>query len=222
MMPRNQLGVFARVPVAGRVKTRWTPPLSAGAACELYRAFLGDLFERIAPVRASISLFVAGEPAEELRSLMPRPWPVVAQSEGDLGTRMNAAFRHLLTAPGSRAVLLGSDSPDLPLSFIKRAFQRLKHHDVVIGPAMDGGYYLIGLRAPVPALFEGVEWGTPRVAAQTLRIIAREKLSTALLPPWYDVDDANSLEVLRALCAARRLAGGVRLPRTERALSIDA
>jgi glycosyltransferase A (GT-A) superfamily protein (DUF2064 family) len=113
-------------------------------------------------------------------------------------------------------VLIGSDSPDLPLTFLKRAFQRLKHRDVVIGPAMDGGYYLIGLRAPTPALFEGIEWGSARVLSQTMAIIAREKLTVALLPPWYDVDDAQSLELLRALCAARKVGGGVRLPRTER------
>jgi hypothetical protein len=115
-------------------------------------------------------------------------------------------------------VLIGSDSPDLPLPYLKRAFQRLKHRDVVIGPALDGGYYLIGLRAPTPALFEGIEWGSKRVLSQTTKIIAHEKLSVSLLPPWYDVDDAQSLELLRALCAARKLGGGVRLPRTEQLL----
>jgi rSAM/selenodomain-associated transferase 1 len=219
MMPRNKLGVFARVPVPGQVKTRVVPPLSPDAACELYRAFLGDLFDRLHAAKVGISVFAAGEPLTALSSMMPRPWPVIPQAGGDLGARMDAAFGHLLSEPGSRAVLMGSDSPDLPLPFLKRAFQRLKHRDVVIGPAMDGGYYLLGLRAPTPALFEGIEWGSARVLSQTMEIVAREKLSVALLPPWYDVDDAESLEVLRALCAARKLGGGVRLPRTEQWLS---
>ena len=218
-MPRNQLGVFARVPVAGEVKTRLVPPLSPDGACELYRAFLADLFERLGPVKAKISVFAGGEPLAALSSLMPHPWPVVPQVAGNLGARMAAASAHLLARPGGRVVLIGSDSPDLPLPFLKRAFQRLKHRDVVIGPALDGGYYLIGLRAPTPALFEGIEWGSARVLSQTMEIVAREKLSIALLPPWYDVDDRESLEVLRALCAARKLGGGVRLPRTEQWLS---
>jgi len=218
MMPRNKLGVFARVPVAGQVKTRMIPPLSPDTVCDLYRAFLADLFERLGQAKVSPTIFLAGEPASAFPPLLPRPWPLVPQAEGDLGARMAAAFRHLLTGPESRAVLIGSDSPDLPIPYLKRAFQRLKHRDVVIGPAMDGGYYLIGLRAPTPVLFEGVEWGSNRVLAQTIEIITREKLSVSMLPPWYDVDDAQSLELLRAMCAARRLGGGVRLPRTERLL----
>lgn len=218
-MPRNQLGVFARVPIAGGVKSRLVPPLSPDSACELYRAFLADLFERLGPVKAKITVFAGGEPVSELASLFPKPWPVVSQVEGDLGARLTAASAHLLARPDGRAVLIGSDSPDLPLGYLKRAFQRLKHKDVVIGPAMDGGYYLIGLRAPTPALFEGIEWGSNRVLTRTMEIIQREKLSVYLLPPWYDVDDAQSLEILRALCAARKLGGGVRLQRTERCLS---
>jgi rSAM/selenodomain-associated transferase 1 len=218
-MPRNQLGVFARVPVAGAVKSRLVPPLFPDSACELYRAFLADLFERLGPVKVKITVFAAGEPVTELSSLFPKPWPVVPQATGDLGARMTAAFAHLLARPEGRAVLIGSDSPDLPLGYLKRAFQRLKHRDVVIGPALDGGYYLIGLRAPTPALFEGIEWGSNRVLAQTMAIIERDQLTVSLLPPWYDVDDMQSLELLRALCGARQLAGGVRLPRTERELS---
>jgi rSAM/selenodomain-associated transferase 1 len=219
MMPGNKLGVFVRVPVAGEVKTRLVPPLSPDAACELYRAFLADLFDRLQSAKAAISVFVAGDPVEAMAPLLPRPWKVAPQPAGDLGARMTSAFTSLLGGPGGRAVLIGSDSPDLPLPFVKRAFQRLKHRDVVIGPAMDGGYYLIGLRAPAPELFQGIEWGSNRVLSQTMDIIQREKLTVSLLPLWYDVDDAQSLEVLRALCAARRLAGGVRLPHTEKALA---
>lgn len=207
------------MPLVGQVKTRLMPPLSAEEACELYRAFLGDLFERIQQAKVSPTVFYAGEPADAFSTLLPRPWPLVAQSGHDLGARMAAAFNHLLAGHSDRAVIIGSDSPDLPLPFLRRAFQRLKHRDVVIGPALDGGYYLIGLRAPAPALFEGIVWGSDRVLSQTMEIIAREKLSLSTLPPWYDVDDVQSLELLRALCAARRLGGGVRLPRTERLLA---
>jgi rSAM/selenodomain-associated transferase 1 len=221
-MHRNRLGIFARVPAAGRVKTRWTPPLSAGEAAELYRAFLGDLFERLAQSKVLPTVFYHGEDPDALAALMPRPWPMVAQSGANLGARMAAAFQHLLAEPGDRAVIIGSDSPDLPLPFLRRAFQRLKHRDVVIGPASDGGYYLIGLRAPAPRLFQNVTWGESTVLAQTIENIARNGRSLSLLPVWHDVDDAQSLELLRALCAARRRSGGVRLPRTERLLEVTA
>lgn len=217
-MQTNRLGIFARVPAPGEVKTRLVPPLSPDSAVELYRAFLGDLFERLVQTKSSPTVFYSGNEAGELAALMPKPWPLVAQVSGDLGARMVAAFDHLLAKPGDRAVIIGSDSPDLPLMYLKRAFQRLKHRDVVLGPAMDGGYYLIGLRARAPKLFEKIAWGESTVFAQTTGVIAREGLSLSLLPPWYDVDDSRSLDLLRALCAGRQLAGGVRLPRTEKLL----
>jgi len=214
----NQLGIFARVPSAGSVKTRLFPALSPEGASELYRAFLGDLFERLQPVKAAHTVFYGGEPADDVRSLMPKSWALVPQTAGDLGARITAAFEHLLGRPGARGVLIGSDSPDLPLAHVRRAFQKLKHRDVVIGPTVDGGYYLIGLRAPAPRLFEGIAWGGPTVLAQTIDATEHAGLTLSLLQPWYDVDDAQSLELLRALCRARRLGGGVRLPRTERLL----
>ncbi|HET6347614.1 MAG TPA: DUF2064 domain-containing protein, partial [Candidatus Krumholzibacteria bacterium] len=108
MTPKNRLGIFVRVPVAGHVKTRLVPPLSAETACDLYRAFLGDLFERLGGVKAVVSVFYSGEPAETMQPLLPRPWPLVAQSGSTLGERMAAAFNHLLAGGASRAVVIGS------------------------------------------------------------------------------------------------------------------
>jgi rSAM/selenodomain-associated transferase 1 len=212
----NHLGIFARAPVPGQVKTRLLPTLSPDVACDLYRAFLGDLFERLEPVKAGKTVFHDGEPLDELRSMMPKPWSFVKQPEGDLGARMTSAFAHLLDRPARRAVLIGSDSPDLPLVHIRHAFQKLKHRDVVIGPAVDGGYYLIGMRAPQPGVLEGIRWGESSVLMQTVERIERLGLTLSLLPPWYDVDDTAWLSLLRALCEARRVSGGVRLRRTER------
>lgn len=219
MSVRNQLGVMVRVPVTGIVKTRMVPALSPEQACQLYRAFLGDLFERLASTRVAPTLFYSGEPVSELAALLPRPWALVPQQGGDLGERMAAAFARLLGVPGRGAVLIGSDSPDLPLVHIRHAFRLLKHRDVVIGPATDGGYYLLGLRQPAPELFADIEWGADDVFERTVEAVRRQGLTMSLLPLWYDVDDARSLELLRSLCEARRLAGGVKLPRTERTLS---
>jgi rSAM/selenodomain-associated transferase 1 len=216
----NHLGIFARAPVPGRVKTRLVPALSPDDACELYRAFLGDLFERLGPVKSHKTVFLDGEPAETVRATMPKSWGLVPQADGDLGARMASAFASLLDRPGRRAVLIGSDSPDIPLVHIRHAFQKLRHRDVVIGPAMDGGYYLIGMHAPAPGIFDGVRWGESSVLMQTVERIEKAGLTLSLLPPWYDVDDEASLSLLRALCAARRHGGGVRLPRTEQRLAI--
>jgi rSAM/selenodomain-associated transferase 1 len=217
-MHRNKLGIFVRTPLAGAVKTRLVPPLSPAAARDLYVAFLRDLFERVHQAKVLPTVFYSGEPTDELRALVPPRWPLVAQRGADLGARMAAAFDDLLAAGGSRAVLIGSDSPDLPLAHLRHAFQRLKNRDVVLGPAMDGGYYLIGLRARAPRLFEGIAWGEAGVFADTVERIQREQLSFSLLPLWYDVDDPASIALLRALCAARRASGGLRLPHTEAAL----
>jgi len=215
-MHKNKLGIFVREPLAGRVKTRLVPPLSPDTAHKLYLAFLQDLATRVRASRLRPTVFVAGDPAG-VAPLFPG-WPVVPQSGETLGGRLVAAFARLLETPGARAVIIGSDSPDLPVTHVKRAFRLLKHRDVVLGPAVDGGYYLIGLRAAAPALFEGIAWGTADVLGATVRAVRQAGLSLALTPPWYDVDDAASLSLLRTMCDARRAAGGERLTHSERVL----
>jgi rSAM/selenodomain-associated transferase 1 len=148
---------------------------------------------------------------------MPPQWDIEAQAGADLGERLSGAFDRLLEGT-DRAVIIGSDSPDLPVQYIRRAFQRLKHKDVALGPATDGGYYLIGLRAAAPALFEGVKWGGPSVLADTLAGVEKDRRTLAMLPVWYDVDDEASLRTLETLVAARRLEGRDRLTAVESAL----
>jgi uncharacterized protein len=217
-MPLNKLGIFVKSPVTGTVKSRLVPPLTPGQAAALYTAFLDDLFGRVRQSRLLPTIFLAGERTPEVEARVPPRWSLVPQAGGDLGERLRNAFDVLLDAPGARAAIIGSDSPDLPLAHVVRAFRALKHRDVVLGPSMDGGYYLIGLRAPAPALFEGIEWGTPSVLARTIEAVSRAGLTLSTLPPWYDVDDAASLALLRSLVRARRIAGVPLLPRTEAVL----
>jgi rSAM/selenodomain-associated transferase 1 len=215
----KQLGIFVKAPVVGAVKTRLSETIGAEAACDLYRAFLRDLFRRLGRVKgARVTVFHHGGAPEAIAPLLPRAWPLEPQEGEDLGARLSAASTRLL-ARGGRAVIIGSDSPDLPVQYIRRAFQRLKHKDVVLGPASDGGYYLVGLRAPAPALFEGISWSGPEVLAGTLERIEREGLSLHLLPMWYDVDDAHSLRLFQTLLAARRLEGRDRLSACEAVLN---
>jgi rSAM/selenodomain-associated transferase 1 len=218
MNQAKRLGIFAKTPVPGEVKTRLTPPLSAEDACRLYEAFLTDLFRRLARIKSTrVTVFHAGSSLDALTSLVPEKWGLVPQKGGDLGQRLVSAFDSLLQE-GGRAVIIGSDSPDLPIQYIRRAFQRLKHKDVVLGPATDGGYYLVGLRALAPAVFQGVSWGTETALAETVDNVRNAGLSLHVLPMWYDVDTEPSLRLLETMMAARRIEGRDRLTAIEAVL----
>jgi len=220
MAYQRHLGIFAKVPEAGRVKTRLVPPLSGEEACDLYRAFLSDLFARIGRLKkVRGTVFYAGDDPESLKGLIPRHYDLVPQRGDTLGDRLTGAFDDLLADEGRSAVIIGSDSPDLPIQYIKRAFLKLKHKDVVLGPAADGGYYLVGLKSPAPEIFQGVEWGGSVVLDQTLRLIEEKGVTLSTLPLWYDVDTPDALRLLRDLIRARRIERSGRLPATEEALS---
>ena len=202
----KQLGIFAREPIPGRVKSRLVPPLDQNEACEVYTAFLSDIFARVAKLRGvRHTVFVAGA-TSQAKALAPEHFAIEQQVEGSLGDRMLVAFERMLTHAGMAAVI-GSDSPDIPLAYIKRAFVKLKHRDVVLGPAVDGGYYLIALKQPHAAVFEQVTWGQATVMNETLDRIESAGLSVGLLPVWYDVDTFESLALLNNVVRATRLEG---------------
>jgi len=214
----KRLGIFVKPPVPGAVKTRLSPPLSPEEACDLYKAFLQDTFRRLGRVKGSrTTVFHTEGDVSGLTPLLPEKSALETQRGEDLGSRMAAAFDRLLHG-AARAVIVGSDSPDLPIQYVRRAFQKLKHKDVVLGPATDGGYYLVGLRAPADGLFDGVNWSGPDVLARTLTNIEAAGRSLAMLPMWYDVDDEASLRILSAMVSARRLEGRDRLHATESVL----
>ena len=124
---------------------------------------------------------------------LPEGVAIRHQRGADLGERLASAFAELLAGPGDRAVVMGSDCPDLSPALLGEAFAALGDHDLVLGPVGDGGYYLIGLRRPVPDLFEGVSWGTDRVLAQALERAQRMGLSVATLGMLDDIDTPEDL-----------------------------
>jgi rSAM/selenodomain-associated transferase 1 len=141
------------------------------------------------------------------------------QADGDLGRRMAAFFGEQLKGGATATVLVGNDSPTLPLPFIRQAFDELQSADVVIGPSTDGGYYLIGCAGRVPPLFERIRWSTSLVLSDTIGALQHADWRLALLPPWYDVDTLEDWRMLQGHVAAQRRAGldpGV--PHTERLL----
>jgi rSAM/selenodomain-associated transferase 1 len=200
-LSRDRLVVFARAPVLGAVKTRLVPPLSNEQALALHRALVEDTLERLTRVGGNtlerwlcVSEPLTGQDALEI----PPVWTLALQNGDDLGSRMESAFRDVLQEEPGRMLLLGSDSPTLPLEYVGQAFKALVDREVVLGPAEDGGYYLVGCSTFVPELFRGIDWGTDRVLSQSKEALSQANRKFTLLPAWYDVDSQEDLVRLRS------------------------
>jgi rSAM/selenodomain-associated transferase 1 len=202
------LGLFAKWPAAGAVKTRLAAGADPGRGARVARAFLLDTVERLAGVDARRVLAFAPAAAEaDFASLVRGRFVLTPQAEGDLGRRLAAFIAQELRGGAPAVVVVGTDSPTLPAELVERAFRELGRADVVLGPAVDGGYYLLGCGRRLPPVFEGVAWGTARVLADTVGRLADPGWRLALLPPWYDVDTPDDWAMLRGHLAALRRAG---------------
>jgi len=211
----NALIVMARYPEPGRVKTRLAASIGDAAAVALYRAFLDDLRARLAWHRSWVFHWAFEPVGSPFRAELAAETAAFAQVEGDLGARMHGAMTRGLRGGALRVVLIGSDVPHVPLSTLEEAFRRLSAGaDLVVGPAEDGGYYMIGSRS-VPPVFEDIRWGGKDVLAATLAAARRNRIEPVLLEEQYDVDDIGALERLQADMASGRV---VDLPATRTAL----
>lgn len=194
----NALILFARTPRIGKVKTRLNPKLTKETILKLYTRFLDDSIEKISRISES-DHFIAGFPAEDLAFFdnvsQERNISVFPQSGNDLGEKMRNAFDDRFNEGYEKVVIIGSDSPSLPLENIQMAFRSDK--DIVIGPSTDSGYYLIGMNRKRIELFEGVAWGSNTVLRETLKNIQLARVSLELLPLWYDVDEFQDLALLK-------------------------
>jgi uncharacterized protein len=203
---RVPLAIMAKVPMPGEVKTRLCPPLTPDQAAGLARCFLQDRVEQIAGIEtaAPIVAFAPAERADALRRLLPGRVRLVPQSGADLGARLDRVLTDLLAEGAPGAIAVDADSPSLPTAFLRQACADLLDGtaEVVLGPCEDGGYYLIGLRAPAPELFRAMPWSTPAVLEETLARVRRLGRRLVLLPPWFDVDRGEDLTRLRAGVAA--------------------
>jgi rSAM/selenodomain-associated transferase 1 len=200
------LGVFAKWPQPGEVKTRLTPDPDRGAA--VARAFLLDTLARLSGVAARRMVAFAPAMAEaNFACLVPSSFGLTPQPDGDLGQRLVGFVTQQLEAGAETIVVVGADSPTLPVEYVERAFAELERADVVLGPATDGGYYLLGCGRRLPPLFEGVAWGGSRVLAETVERLSDPGWRLAVLPPWYDVDTPEGWDMLRGHLAALRRSG---------------
>jgi len=198
------VGVFAKQPLAGQAKTRLAQTTSPEWAQRVAQALLEDSLDRFSRIQASRAIVYA--PATAAAFFSP-----LAQGRYD-------ARRHGY----SRIIAVGADSPTLPIDYVEHAFTALEAHDVVIGPAQDGGYYLIGGSLQELAIFDDIPWSSTRVLEVTIECVQKASARLALLPPWYDVDTAADWAMLCDDVRARRLAGldpGV--PRAEQLMQGD-
>jgi uncharacterized protein len=196
--------LFARAPLIGRVKSRLRPPLTAEQACALHLATLRDTAEMMERSQPNLSkwIFWSEAPLREVIIDLPPSLRSTTQCEGDLGRRMQDAFQRAFDSGARRTVIIGSDSPHLPAERLSQAFAALEASELVLGPAEDGGFYLIGSRRLEARVFDGVEWGGADVLRRTSVNAARCGYSVSLLEPCYDLDRWEDVERLRDSGAA--------------------
>jgi uncharacterized protein len=199
------LAVMAKAPRPGKVKTRLAPPLTPDQAAAINICFLRDTTENLSTVAATgkaagvISYTPIGDEAL-FDNLLPSNFSLIPQRGENFGERLLTTTEDLLACGYSSVCLIDSDSPTVPAAAFHQAVTELQKPGdrIVIGPAQDGGYYLIGLKRPHPELFTNITWSTSTVFAETLAAAKSANIAAVVLPLWYDVDDATTLAVLTA------------------------
>lgn len=188
---------MARYPALGQGKTRLASTIGPAAALAVYHELLAHARAATVGVPATKTVWLAGAPTPGA----PDYWPGYAQCPqpaGDLGQRMHTAFAKAFAAGATKAIIIGTDCPELTTELLVSAFTQLDTYDIVLGPALDGGYYLLGMKVMIPDFFLRKAWSTASVRPATLADAARLGLRVALLPPLADVDTAEDLAAWRA------------------------
>ena len=197
-MEHQQLIIFTRYPEPGKTKTRLIPALGAEGAANLQRQMTETTVKKANKLFDFISLsvevrFVGGD-LQLMKNWLGSDLKYQEQGMGDLGERMARGFQSAFNRGMNSAIIIGIDCPSLTPEIILHAFTKLTKSDVIIGPATDGGYYLIGLRKSTPELFQGINWGTSEVLSKTVAIAQSLKLVIDYLPELSDIDRPEDLE----------------------------
>jgi rSAM/selenodomain-associated transferase 1 len=206
-----RLCIFARAPVLGTVKRRLVPALGEAGALAAYTELLEGTLERCVNPRAyRTELWLSGDPPHSAVDDWCRRFALVVRSQAgaDLGERMRVALEDDLGA-SIRAVLVGADCPDIDRDYVAAAFAALESCDLVLGPAADGGYGLVGLKRPMPELFRDMAWGSATVCAETLDRARQSGATVHCLPEIYDVDRPADWVRYRALNSGFGSAKGI-------------
>lgn len=196
----RQFGIFAKYWRPGNVKTRLAVSVGDELAADLHRVSVEILLARFGNVADRHVLSVwPPEDSHRFRAVIPSSWELTAQVDGDLGTKMAGYFAAAFAAGATQAVLIGADSPMMPRDVPEQAFKALDHDPVVIGPSDDGGYYVIGCRAPLPPIFADIAWSTPDVWSQTTMALQKAHCAFRELPICFDIDRLDDVRRLESL-----------------------
>lgn len=201
---QTALVIFAKAPIPGQVKTRLCPPLTPDEAATLHGSFVLDTLERTKLAATTLKLpcdrYLACAPSSThvfFKIMEERHGVKVIDQVGeDLGARMHQAFETIFARGYRHVLIIGTDVPTVPLDHLKQALTKLEQHDLVLGPAQDGGYYLVGIKQPHPTLFRDIPWSTDQVLKLTQDKAATLGLKAALLELWRDVDTIADLQAL--------------------------
>lgn len=215
MDPGAAISIVCKTPGAGGGKSRLRPLLGAEMAQRLSACFIRDVAAAIEAVpealgRQLYALFSPAGSDTDLRALLPPPWRLVPRQAASVGTVLQVSTAALLAEGHDCTIMVNGDSPTLPTAFVEQAIDALRKPGdrVVLGPARDGGYYLVGLKRPHPRLFEDIAWSTPEVLACTLRRAEEIGLPAVLLPTWYDVDEPQDVLRLQTELSAQAPGSG--------------
>lgn len=202
MTTKQRLILFTRYPVAGRTKTRLIPALGARGAAQIQQRMTELIAEHALQLNDTLGvepfIYYCGGSDKQVASWLGPAFTYRPQSSGDIGQRMAAAFSENFIRGVSKIVLVGSDIPGLTSQLIAKAFAVLDSNDTVIGPAVDGGYYLIGIHDRVqerllPHIFSGILWSTETVFKETIAILLKRDISYTILPELHDIDRPSDL-----------------------------
>lgn len=199
MKEKRFIIVFAKEPRVGEVKTRLKHCFSENGIVHLYKAFLKDTVELINTCKNAnkiMAYHADGNPRYLKR--IAKGYIFYKQTGNSLGQRLHHAFVFAQSQGSSKTVIVGSDAPDLPPEYIETAFRKLARHDVVFGPARDGGYYLVALKKPIRNIFQGIKWSTSSVLPESLRKAKAAYQRIFLLKPWRDIDEYDDFKFMLA------------------------
>ncbi len=189
----DRLIIFTRYPLPGRTKTRTIAALGAAGAASLQRRMTERNLGRLTRCHASLEIRYTGGTEAQMRQWLGDEFTYREQGEGDLGMRMLRAVTEALETGAQRVAIVGTDCPNLDDTIVDRGLAMLHQHDLVLGPAVDGGYYYIGVRQPIAELFQNIDWGSDRVLAQTVAAASSLGIEPVLLPRLADVDRPEDL-----------------------------
>jgi len=187
---------YLKFPEKGKVKTRLDDNIGKAKTLKLYKAFVIDSLDTLKRLNKPVIVcYIPNKAKEEIRQWLGKDYIYSLQLGKNLGMRMKNSFKQALKKGYEKVIIIGSDSPDLPLAFLKKAIEMLDKTEAVIGPSEDGGYYLLGFTKSgfSPMVFDDIPWSTPSVFSKTMKKLRDLKITTSSLPAWRDVDTFQDL-----------------------------